>query len=98
MVMSYLGSHYYLYIGLYWLCSYQIHPSRRTQSSGWLGLTGSAAPRVVFGMVPSIRIFALIRMVLEKMVITFAGPLYYLIVENIMVVSYVGTMELFIYN
>ena len=43
------------YIGYVVTSSYQINPSRRTQSSGWLGLTGSAAPREVFGMVPSIR-------------------------------------------
>ena len=58
---------------IYWLylaISYKLHLSRRTQSIVRLGLPGLAVSMRAFGIVPSIRNFKLITMVLEIMVIS----------------------------
>ena len=64
------------------------------------GLPGFAVSLRAFGTVPSIRDFESITAVIEIMAISSKRPLKFnvLNVENKMVVSYVGTAELFIYN
>ena len=66
---------YILVIFRYIVISYKLHLSCRTQSIVRLGLPGLVVSMRAFGIVPSIRNFILISMVLEIMVISSTRPL-----------------------